>query len=157
MIKMIWAMDESCLIGSKNKMPWHVKEDLIYYKNQTKNYPVIMGYNTYLSLEGYYKGKDFPYKKTYVLSNTIIDDNRIETVTDLNKFIKSLDFDLFVVGGKNVYNQFMPYADELYVTYIKGVHKGDTYMEPIDLNKFELVDSKEGESGKATFTIYRKK
>ena len=138
-------------------MPWHVKEDLIYYKNQTKNYPVIMGYNTYLSLEGYYKGKDFPYKKTYVLSNTIIDDNRIETVTDLNKFIKSLDFDLFVVGGKNVYNQFMPYADELYVTYIKGVHKGDTYMEPIDLNKFELVDSKEGESGKATFTIYRKK
>lgn len=36
MISMIWAMDESNLIGKDNKMPWHIKEDLIYYKNTTK-------------------------------------------------------------------------------------------------------------------------
>ena len=98
MIKMIWAMDESCLIGSNNKMPWHVKEDLIYYKNLTKDFPVLMGYNTYKSLLGYYDGKKFPYKKTYVLSNGPIDDDRITVVSDLNDFIKKLDFDLFVVG-----------------------------------------------------------
>ena len=45
MISMIWAMDESNLIGKDNKMPWHIKEDLIYYKNTTKNHNVLMGYN----------------------------------------------------------------------------------------------------------------
>lgn len=157
MIKMIWAMDESCLIGSNNKMPWHIKEDLVYYKNQTKDYPVIMGYNTYLSLEGYYKGKGFPYKKTYVLTKTPISDDRIESVTDLNEFLSKLDFDLFVVGGKNVYNQMMPYADELYVSYVLGKHEGDTYMDPIDTTKFELISEKLGESGKVRYTIYRRK
>jgi dihydrofolate reductase len=157
MVKMIWAMDESCLIGSNNKMPWHIKEDLIYYKEKTKDSAVLMGYNTYLSLLGYYKGKDFPYKKTFVLSNSSIDDNRISVVNNLNEFLTNLDFDLFVVGGKACYEQCMPYADELYVSYVLGKHEGDTYMEPVDENLFELISSKTGESGKVRYTIYKRK
>ncbi|MCR5786702.1 MAG: dihydrofolate reductase [Acholeplasmatales bacterium] len=157
MIKMIWAMDESCLIGANNKMPWHIKEDLIYYKNKTKDSAVLMGYNTYLSLLGYYQGKNFPYKETYVLSNTKIEDERVNTVSNLNEFLSNLNFDLFVVGGKNCYEQCMPYADELYVSYVLGKHEGDTYMKPIDTNTFELISSQMGESGKVRYTIYRRK
>ena len=65
MISMIWAMDESNLIGKDNKMPWHIKEDLIYYKNTTKNHNVLMGYNNYLSMCEYYKERPFPYFHTY--------------------------------------------------------------------------------------------
>lgn len=154
MIKMIWAMDESGLIGSNNKMPWHVKEDLIYYKNKTKDSCVIMGYNTYVSLLGYYKDKNFPYKKTYVLTSKNINDDRVELVCDLDKFIKELDFDIFVVGGKKVYEAFYPYADELYVSYIKGVHEGDTYMDKIDTNKFRLTSSYE--TDKVNYCIYER-
>ena len=156
MISMIWAMDESNLIGSNNKMPWHVKEDLIYYKNMTKDYPVVMGYNTYLSLLGYYEGKNFPYKKTYVLTSKELFDSRVVKINSVEEFVKNLDEDIFIVGGKNTYNQFYPYADFLYVTYIKGLHSGDTYMEPIDLEKFSLISEKNGESGKARFTIYKR-
>ncbi len=155
MISMIWAMDESCLIGSNNKMPWHVKEDLVYYKNKTKDYAVLMGYNTYLSLKGYYQNKPFPYKKTYVLSFDKIDDERINTVTNLDTFLKDLNEDLFVVGGKNCYMQLYPYADYLYVSYIKGIHEGDTYMEPIDLNKFEEISREEHEL--VSFVVYQRK
>lgn len=154
MIKMIWAMDESGLIGSNNKMPWHVKEDLIYYKNKTKDSRVIMGYNTYVSLLGYYKDKNFPYKKAYVLTSKNINDDRVELVHDLDKFIKELDFDIFVVGGKKVYEAFYPYADELYVSYIKGVHEGDTYMDKIDTNKFRLTSS--CETDKVNYCIYER-
>lgn len=154
MIKMIWAMDESCLIGKDNKMPWHVKEDLIYYKNQTKDSAVIMGYNTYVSLLGYYTNKNFPYKKTYVLTSKEIEDERVEVVHNLNDFISNLNFDLFVVGGKKVYEAFYPYADLLYVSYIKGVHEGDTYMEPIDTNTFKLKSLNETE--KVKYCIYER-
>lgn len=154
MIKMIWAMDESGLIGSNNKMPWHVKEDLIYYKNKTKDSSVIMGYNTYVSLLGYYKNKNFPYKKTYVLTSKEIDDDRVELVHNLDEFIKNLNFDIFVVGGKKVYEAFYPYADKLYVSYINGVHEGDTYMDKIDTNKFRLASSNKTE--KVNYCIYER-
>jgi dihydrofolate reductase len=155
MINLIWAMDESCLIGKDNKMPWHVKEDLLYYKNKTKDSCVIMGYNTYVSLLGYYKDKNFPYKKTYVLTSKELYDSRVEVVHDLNSFINNLKEDIFVVGGMNVYKQFMPIADYLFVSYIKGVHEGDTYMDKVDLNKFELID--ENITEKVNFSVYKRK
>lgn len=156
MIKMIWAMDESNLIGSNNKMPWHVKEDLLYFKKMTKDNAVIMGYNTYLSMLFYYKDKNFPFKKTYVLTSKEIADSRVTTINNVTKFIDALDEDLFVVGGMQTYKTFYPYASELYVTYIKGVHEGDTYMDPIDLNKFNLDSDTLGASGLARFCIYKR-
>ena len=66
MINMIWAMDKNNLIGDGNRIPWHVKEDLIYYKNKTKGQTVLMGDATYFSLKSYYKTKPLPYGKCYI-------------------------------------------------------------------------------------------
>ena len=55
MINLIWAMDDNWLIGKDNRMPWHVKEDLLYYKEKTLGKTVFLGYNNYVSLKGYYK------------------------------------------------------------------------------------------------------
>ena len=52
MIKLIWAMDEERLIGKDNLIPWHCKEDLLYYKETTKGQTVLMGEATYDSLKG---------------------------------------------------------------------------------------------------------
>ena len=51
MIKLIWAMDKNWLIGKENKIPWHYKEDLLYYKEKTAGQIVLMGDNTYFSLK----------------------------------------------------------------------------------------------------------
>ena len=66
MINMIWAMDKNNLIGDGNRIPWHIKEDLIYYKNKTKGQVVLMGDATYFSLKSYYKTKPLPYGKCYI-------------------------------------------------------------------------------------------
>ena len=155
MISLIWAEDEDHLIGSNNKMPWHYKEDLIYYKEKTKNENVVMGYNTYLSLKGYYKDKPFPYKKTFVVSLEKIDDPNVEGIYDLDNFLKNLNFDIFVAGGKMMFNYFIPYANYLYVSKIPGHHEGDIYMDPINMDQFELFSSTKGE--KVTFEIYKRK
>ena len=50
MIKLIWAQDKNGLIGANNKMAWHCKEDLLYYKSLTMGQTVLLGYNNYISL-----------------------------------------------------------------------------------------------------------
>ena len=50
MIKLIWAMTESYLIGKGNDLPWNYPEDLKYFKKNTLNKDVLMGLNTYNSI-----------------------------------------------------------------------------------------------------------
>ena len=83
MINMIWAMDENFLIGKGNLIPWHIKEDLIYYKSKTKDQVVLMGDTTYFSLKSYYKDKPLPYKRIYVATidmNLVINDDKHEVI-----------------------------------------------------------------------------
>ena len=68
MISLIWAMDKNWLIGKENKIPWHYKKDLMYFKEKTQGKTVLMGDNTYYSLKGYYKDRPLPYGKIYVAS-----------------------------------------------------------------------------------------
>ena len=154
MISMIWAMDEDNLIGANNKMPWHIKEDLLYYKEKTKDKIVVMGYNTYISMTGYYKNRPFPYVKCLVLTHREINDERIEVVKSIDDILK-IDSDVFIVGGKNVYKQFLPYATYLYISYIKGHHEGDTYIDFLDLKEFDLISSDDHPLVK--YTIYQRR
>ena len=113
MINMIWAMDENNLVGKGDKIPWHIKEDLIYYKTKTKGQTVLMGDTTYYSLRGYYKDKPLPYGKIYVATidkNLKINDglNEIEMVYDLVSFLEKVDFDLWVCGGATIYKISLP-------------------------------------------------
>lgn len=140
MISMIWAMDENNLIGNGDKIPWHCKEDLIYYKNKTKGQTVLMGEATYFSLKGYYKTKPLPYGKIYVASLT--DGLELEdaiVIKDIFSFLDSIDEDLWVVGGATIYKLCLPYADRLYISYIQGEHEGDKYFPQIDFNNYKLT------------------
>ena len=105
MIKMIWAMDEDNLVGKGDKLPWHIKEDLIYYKSKTQGQTVLMGDTTYYSLRGYYKDKPLPYGKIYVAtidkSLKIEGIDNVEMVYDLIDFLKTVKEDIFVVENLN--------------------------------------------------------
>lgn len=146
MINMIWAMDEDYLIGNGDKIPWHIKEDLVYYRNKTRGKIVLMGEATYYSLKGYYKTKPLPYGTIYVASldtNLVLDDATV--ITDVVEFVKNFNDELWVVGGATIYRLCMPYADNLYISFIKGSHEGDKYFDKIDFTKFNLVWKEETE------------
>jgi len=156
MINMIWAMDENNLIGDGNKIPWHVKEDLLYYKEKTKGKTVVMGEATYYSLKGYYKEKPLPYGKIYVASldkNLSISDG--EVVNDLNEFLTNFEGELWVCGGATIYKVCMPYANRLYISFIQGEHKGDKYFPKINYDEFNLIWEKKTE--KVRYTIFERK
>lgn len=140
MINMIWAMDENQLIGNGDKIPWHIKEDLLYYKTKTKGQTVLMGEATYHSLKGYYKTRPLPYGKIYVASlNPQVGFSDAEVVTDLDSFLKGFEEDLWIVGGATIYRLSLPYANRLFISYIKGKYEGDTYFPVIDFSQYKLI------------------
>ena len=148
MISMIWAMDEDHLIGKDDKIPWHIKEDLLYYKSKTEGQDVLMGDVTYFSLKGYYKNRPLPYKTIYLATldkNLKVEDNNVVIIYDIFEFLKNVDFDLFVVGGRTIYKLAYEYADRLYISLIKGHHEGNVYFPITDFSDFELKSSNETE------------
>ena len=160
MINMIWAMDKNNLIGDGNRIPWHVKEDLIYYKNKTKGQVVLMGDATYFSLKSYYKTKPLPYGKCYIatidknlkIENPLED---IEIIYDLDSFLKSYDGDLWVCGGATIYKLALPYANRLYISFIKGDFKGDKYFPTIDYDKYNKIW--ENETDSVIYTVFERR
>lgn len=140
MIYSIWAMDVNWLIGQDNQLAWHYKEDLAYFKAKTKGQTVLMGDLTYQSLKGYYKDKPFPFGKVYVanLVDTTYPD--ATCVTDVVSFVKSYTNDLYIIGGKIIYNLTLPYVDCLLITHVLNVHKGNVYFTNFELSKYKLID-----------------
>ncbi|MDR2867797.1 MAG: dihydrofolate reductase [Acholeplasmatales bacterium] len=155
MINLIWAMDINHLIGQDNKIPWHYKEDLKYYKSITNNKRVIMGENTYYSLKSYYQNKALPYKTIYVASLNQLSFEDAILVPDIKIFLEKNQEELYVVGGKTIYNLALPYADRLYITLILKSFTGDTYFDKIDLSNFDLVSFKN--SLELLFLVYERK
>ncbi|MCI9182995.1 MAG: dihydrofolate reductase [Acholeplasmatales bacterium] len=155
MIHLIWAMTKNHVIGLQNKMPWHIKEDLIYYKEHTAGKTVVMGENTYYSLKGYYKSKPLPYGKIYVASlneNLILEDAIV--ISDVIQLFKTTREDLWVVGGATIYQLALPYADALYISWVKKEYEGDTYFPEIDFTKFR--NSYKKETDLVLYTIYER-
>lgn len=156
MINLIWAMDENQLVGKDDKIPWHIKEDLVYFRNKVKGKTVLMGDATYYSLKGYYKDKSLPYGKIYVA--TIDKDLRLDDATvinDLDSFLQAYEDELWVCGGATIYKLSMPYADNLYISFIKGKYEGNRYFPPIPFEKFDLKWEENTE--RVRFTLYSKK
>jgi dihydrofolate reductase len=142
MITLIWAMDENWLVGKDSKLPWHIKEDLKYFKSKTNDQIVLMGHITYMSMKGYYKDKPFPFKKVYVANLEEVEYNDAILVKDINLFLANIKENLFVIGGPTIYRLSLPYADRLLITYILNRYEGNIYFPKFDLSKFKLIKYK---------------
>ncbi len=150
-------MDKNRLIGSSGKLPWHIPEDLAWFKSQTLGHPVIMGKATWLSL-----GKALPGRQNIVLSRD--PDLKPEGAQKAHNLEKGLSLcqgkAAFVIGGTRVFEQFLPLVDRLVITYIDSEFEGDTYFPAFDLSAWLLLSSVEQltEAGiKLSFAIYCRK
>lgn len=157
MISMILAMDINNLVGKNNDLPWHYPEDLQYFKNVTLNKKVLMGYNTYLSIVNRL-GKPLPKRENYVLTYEKELPLGGIIVEDLNKFLeeyKNSSEELFIIGGKTIYELLVDKVDLIYLTRINKAYEGDTYLNCIDFSLFELI--KQETSNELSFEVYKRK
>ncbi|WP_338955673.1 dihydrofolate reductase [Spiroplasma endosymbiont of Polydrusus cervinus] len=145
MIKLLWAMDKNNLIGKNNRLPWHINEELQHFKATTRGQTILFGRLTYEGI-----GHLLLNRKTLVLTTQPdyqINHPDVKVVTDLsaiiNFYYQKPTEDIYICGGKQIYQVTLPVADELIISYIKGNYKGDTYFPKFDLIQFTLIKTAE--------------
>ena len=153
MISIIFATDPNHLIGIDNDLPWHYKEDLQYFKKTTLNKTVLMGLNTFHSITSRL-GHPLPNRKHIVASLEPFAYPDVQVIQDLIRFLRTPhEEEIFVIGGKTIYELAFPYADRLYITHIKKAHTGNVYLD-FSLDGFKVV--KKTETDALTFAVYER-
>lgn len=134
-ITMIWAMDEQRLIGKDNGMPWRLPNDMKFFRENTKGKTVVMGRKTYDSLNG-----ALPNRRNLVLTrNPSWGTDDAEVISDITSVLElAQDEEVMIIGGAQIYNLFMPYADKLLVTRIAQTFEGDEHFPEYDERVWEL-------------------
>ena len=166
--KKIWLM-EKCLIvavadnwgiGIKGGLPWHIAEDLQYFKKTTHGYPVIMGRTTYFSL---------PFRPLKGRKNIVLNlgGDPIPEVVCANSFEEAYSAaepceKCFIMGGASVYRAAINDMDTLYITHVHTEIDADAFFPEIDLQIWKEVSRSETkfdpENGfNFEFTVYKKR
>lgn len=142
----IVAVDKNNCIGRGNDLPWHIPTDLKFFKEKTKNHPVIMGRKTFESIGS----RPLPKRLNIVLSRQSLElpegvllCKTIEEAVDLAKKTKDYNTsEIFIVGGAQIYKDSLELADRLYITRVgTNVSEGEAFYPEVPEN-FSLVDSR---------------
>ncbi len=138
MISLIAALAKDRVIGMTNAMPWHLPADLAWFKANTLGKPVVMGRKTFESI-----GRPLPKRLNIILSSQSGGDHRVTWVTSIEQALAVAQnttagdaVEVMIVGGGNIYTQFLPYADRLYLTHIDAEVTGDTYFPYYSANEW---------------------
>lgn len=143
MISFLVAMDEHRVIGSNNQIPWHIPEDLKYFKRVTMGHPVVMGRKTHESI-----GKALPGRQNIVITrqqNYQSDGCLVfHSVQEFLEFCRGRNDEIFVIGGEEIFKEMFAYADRLYITQILALFSGDRFFPKFDESGWMLVSSVKG-------------
>ncbi|MFI3255873.1 MAG: dihydrofolate reductase [Psittacicella sp.] len=137
-ISLIAAIDLKGVIGYKNTLPWHLPDDLAYFKEKTLKKPVLMGFNTFKSI-----GRTLPNRLNIIISKnhytTNPEDKNIIFYKSIDDALKNTDCEeLMVIGGEQIFNSFINLANKIYITKINYEFQGDTFFPKID-NSWKII------------------
>lgn len=146
-ISVIAAIGKNRELGVKNKIPWHIKEDLQRFKNLTLHKTIIVGRKTYESLIEYYQksGRPLPERKMIIISNRTNKSNltnltywtnSMESAIDLAKKIEKKE--VFISGGAQIYSLGIKYTDKLYLTLVDKEYPDADAFFP-DYSEFKKI------------------
>jgi dihydrofolate reductase len=156
MIIGIAAVDRQGAIGKRGKLPWHYSSDMKFFRETTTGHAVVMGRKTWLTL-----GKPLKNRLNIVLSRdsslepreSLLVMNDLETVLS---FSESLKTDLFVIGGAQIYEAFLPRIERWIITEVPLTVSGaDAFMPEGYLEDFKEVESKSIGDGLVVKTYHR--
>ncbi len=140
-LSLIVAVADNNAIGKGNALPWHLPEDLKFFKRTTMGCPVVMGRKTYQSI-----GKPLPGRLNIVLSS----DPGLELpegvllFQDIDTAVKHLDSidtdEAFIIGGGTIYARTMDAAERMYITRVHcKVEGADTFFPTVDHTHWKLA------------------
>lgn len=157
MISLIASVGRKFEIGKNNKLIWHFKEDMKYFKDVTMGHKVVMGRNTYNSLPTKLLGREMIVLSTSSVDENVVVESSINGIVD--KF-KNSEEEVFIIGGAMVYKQFLPYANKLYLTEIDAEDShADTFFPKFDKTEWDknIIDKKCQDNISYEICLYERK
>ncbi|WP_027330398.1 dihydrofolate reductase [Marinimicrobium agarilyticum] len=146
-VSMIVAAARNGVIGRNNELPWHLPEDLKYFKSVTMGKPVIMGRKTHESI-----GRPLPGRLNVVISRQ----PRASENPDLH-WVDSIEAalalvrreqpdvaEVIIMGGEEIYRQSLPWADRIYLTRVEADVEGDAFFPALDDTHWSLSRERAG-------------
>ncbi len=161
-LSLIAAVANNNVIGSENKLIWHMPADLKHFKECTMGHTMIMGRKTFESI-----GKPLKGRRTIILTSKEGYDAEgadvVHSIKDAIKLVKG-EKDVFVAGGSEIYRQFIDlfYTRRLLITRIYANFDGDAFFPEINPEKWDMIDNQDHEPDEKNkypyaFQVYKKK
>jgi dihydrofolate reductase len=165
-IALVVAVADNGVIGAEGAIPWRLKTDLQRFKALTVGKPVVMGRKTFLSLRRPLPGRtnivmtrDADFRAPGAVVTTSLEQALAVAKGDaLRRFVT----EIAVIGGAEIYAQWMGQADRLEVTEVRANPAGDTRFAPIDKAAWDEVARTENPAGPDdsaafSFVTYRRR
>ena len=160
MLSIIVAIAQNGVIGDKNSLLWHIKEDMRFFRTTTSGHAVIMGRKTFESLGS----KPLPKRTNIVITRSDSEFDGALTAHSLEEAVAMAkgDDEAFIIGGAQIYAQALDVADRMYITLVERNYAGDTSFPEIDFSKWELIGEQRYERGETfeypfTFKTYQRR
>lgn len=131
MISIIVAVAENNVIGKNNSLIWHLPADMKYFKEKTSGHCIITGRKNYESIPE--KFRPLP-NRTNIVVTRQADYNApgaiiVSSIEEaIEKAKQTGDTEIFIIGGAEIYKQFLRYADKIYLTTIYHSFEGDSFF-----------------------------
>lgn len=138
---MIAAVAENNALGKNNELVWHLPNDFKRFKSLTTNHHIIMGRKTFESFP-----KPLPNRVHVIITRqTDYYPEGCIVVDSIEKAITACpeNEDLYIIGGGEIYNLGLPYADIIEITKVHHTFEADTFFPKINENEWQLVETEE--------------
>jgi dihydrofolate reductase len=151
MISLISCMDNNRTIGLNNQLPWHLPEDLKYFKKVTMGHTIVMGRKTFESI-----GKPLPGRKNIVLTrDPHWKRDGVEVYQSSEELMRNMkNEELFIIGGEEIYKLFINDAKRLYITKLDHSITGDAFFPEIS-EDWKVISEKTGPKNEANPFNYK--
>lgn len=155
-ISLIAAISKNNVIGRDNDLPWHIPEDLDFFKKMTKGKVVMMGRKTWESIPEKYR--PLPARTNVVISRQL--DYKVPEGVYLFEDVDiALDYfkgqDIMISGGGQIYTATIDKADTLYITHVEQeIPNGHAFFPEIDATKWKEVERTDRDG--YSFVTYKK-
>ena len=125
-IVLILARADNGIIGRDGRLPWHIPADLRHFKALTQGTPMIMGRRTFESLPGLLEGR----RHIVLTRDAVWQEDGAEVAHDVEAALHLANAPhISVIGGAEIYNQFLPLADRIELTEVHAQMQGDTSID----------------------------
>ena len=152
-LSLIVAMADNRTIGRNNELPWHLPDDLKYFKSVTMGKPIVMGRKTFDSI-----GRPLPGRLNIVITrNAEWQHSGVKTAASLQEAVaiaaeenpqdqEALILEVMVIGGEEIYRTAIELADRLYITQVQAEIEGDAFFPQYNESEWQEVSRQQPES-----------